>query len=173
MLAGCSSKSEKSDDPQAKATEAPAVSEKQAPPIDPRFLPLEALAEMETVPLETEAPCSELVRASEPALKAIAETRASLAEDKSHTSAPAILSDLSKNLSDAAREAPEDLADDLGRVHSELRAAFLDLAESASLLATALRQGDKGAARQQKARIDNGVANLKTSLQQLTSLCHP
>lgn len=142
--------------------------------IDSTLLPLGALTDLETVPLQAEAPCSQLIEGARPALEQIAAHRKRLALDPDNRTAPQILDSLGAVVVEAAPPPPpSETGEEHKRLARELKAAFADLAESSRLLAAALYDADDASARSQKLRIENGTANLRTTLKRLTQSCAP
>lgn len=159
----------------ASSTPGQTVQAVSKPAIDRELLPLRVLAEVESFALTAQPPCSQHVETAKPALEAITTTERALTADESGENAPELLLALAKSIESAlpaavAEDAPDDEA---WRSASELRAALADLAEGCSLLSKALVAGNRQEAELHKRRIENGVANLRISIEQLTSLCAP
>lgn len=141
-------------------------------PLDPSYLPTDLLAQLETLNLETQPPCSLGVDSLRPLLTSLADSRKSLAAATDKATAVALLSDASAALStQSAGIAQLTETDELRRTRSELIASIGDLAESLQLSSIALSTDDKSAAANNLRRIQNGVQNTRSTIDDLIQQC--
>lgn len=145
-----------------------------ARPLDPSLVPTEALAQLQGIDLDAEPPCSLTIDTLRPALESIASGQQKLAAATDEATAVALLTALSAELrSRLPAVAPRNETDELRRISAELSASLGDLAESLRLAAEALTARDKQAAAANLRRIDNGVANTRSSVEGLIRQCAP
>lgn len=148
------------------------VAETKAPPLDPSFVPSEALEQLEGMALESLPPCSDTIDTLRPALDSTAEFRKKLAEATTEASAVQLLTALSTELSSRLPSiAARSETDELRRISAELSASIGDLAESIKLASDAIAAQDKQASAQVIRRIQNGVANTRSSIERLIEQC--
>lgn len=141
-------------------------------PLDPSFLPTDALAPLHGMNLDSEPPCSLTIDTLRPALKSVAEHQEKLAAATSEATAIRLLNDLSSDLrARLPAIQPRTESDELRRISAELSASLGDLAESLQLASDALGNHDTSAAATTLRRIHNGVANTRSSVEGLIEQC--
>lgn len=172
IFGGCKDTSNETED---KAPVAVIAAEAKAPPatpLDPRWVPTEALAALQGIELNAEAPCSLTIDTLRPALESIADYQKKLASATSEETAIQLLAQLSDDLrARLPTIAARTENDERRRISAELSAALGDLAESLQLASEAIRNHDKSAATTTMRRIYNGIANTRSSVEGLIEQC--
>ncbi|MCP4445939.1 MAG: hypothetical protein GY811_11425 [Myxococcales bacterium] len=155
-------------------TETSVVQEPQSPPepIDRSFVPSEALQQLEGMALQSNPPCSDTIDTLTPALESIASNRARLDQATTAADVVQLLTTLSAELDSRlpSIEARSE-TDELRRISAELTASIGDLAESLKLASDAITAQDRQASGQVLRRIQNGVANARSSIERLIDQC--
>lgn len=155
-------------------TEAAKASSEAAPAeaLDRSYLPMAALAELDQLELDSQPPCSLTIDSLRPGLQGLADARKALDAATDKAMAVTLLSDLSASLAKhgSAIEARNE-TDELRRVSAELGATIGDLAESLQLASNALSADDKPASAANLRRIQNGVANTRSTIDALIHQC--
>ncbi len=161
------------DDAAAKSSEQKGTSKAAEPEaLDRSYLPNAFLSDLETLALDTEAPCSGAIDSLRPVLAELAKTRKALEAAADKATAVALLSDASAALSkQSAAIAPGSETDELRRLRAELLATLGDLADSLQGASNALSAANKPAADENLRRIQNGVQNTRSTIDALVQLC--
>ncbi len=141
-------------------------------PLDPSYVPNDALEQLEGMALESFPPCIDTIATLKPALDSIAAFRKQLAEAATQASVVQLLTALSSELSSRVSSiATRSETDELRRISAELNASIADLAESLKGLSDAITAHDKQASAQASRRIQNGVTNTRSSIERLIDQC--
>jgi hypothetical protein len=140
--------------------------------LDRSYLPNAHLADLETLALDAEPPCSQTIDSLRPILRGLAETRKALEAAKDTATAVTLLSDASSALSkQSASVATDTEMDELRRLRAELLATLGDLADALQKSSIALSAANKPAADENLRRIQNGVQNTRSTIDALVQLC--
>ena len=173
--AGCKNEASVSGQPEASAEQATEPAKKlDKPPrdIDPSYVPSEALAQLEGLALDSTPPCSDTIETLKPALESIAVFRHKLVAATTEAEVVQLLTALSTELSGRLPSiAARSETDELRRISAELTASIGDLAESLKLASDAITAQDRQASSSLTRRIQNGVANTRSSIERLIDQC--
>jgi hypothetical protein len=173
---GCEDKAPAAEQPPqplvAAAAEPSPKSDKPARPLDPSYVPTEALEQLEGLVLESTAPCSETIETLKPALESIARFRQKLVAATTEAEVVQLLTALSTELTQRLPSiAARSETDELRRISAELTASLGDLAESLKLASDAITAQDRQASASMTRRLQNGVANTRSSIERLIEQC--
>jgi len=161
------------DEPASGTTHAvPDTSPLAESPADQSYLPHTALQPLETLLLESQAPCLETIESIRPILASIASYRTKLIAATSNEKAVKLLHALSTELSgEIDNIVSRNETDEMKRISDELSASIGDLAESIKLSGDALSAQNKQASASVLRRIQNGVDNTRSSIERLIEQC--
>jgi len=165
------------DDAAEPATEQAPVVQEEPPaesprPLDPSYVPTDALEQLDGLALESAAPCSDTIETLKPALESIAMFRVKLVAATTEAEVVQLLTALSTELTERLPSiAARSETDELRRISAELTASLGDLAESLKLTSDAITAQDKQASANMTRRIQNGVANTRSSIERLIDQC--
>jgi hypothetical protein len=175
LLAMCScGRSQDEAKPEEASAKTSAAKAAVAEALDRSYLPTAALANLEQLELDSQPPCSLTIESLRPALQSLADSREALETTTDKAAAVTLLSDLSASLAKHASGIENrSETDELKRFSAELRATLGDLAESLQLASIALSADDKPAAAANSRRIQNGVANTRSTIDGLIQQCAP
>tara|TARA_R110002096_G_scaffold143328_3_gene299226 strand:+ start:89247 stop:89834 length:588 start_codon:yes stop_codon:yes gene_type:complete len=155
----------------AAAPEAPQATQ-PARTLDPSYVPNEALEQLEGLTLESTLPCSDTIETLRPALESIASFRLKLVAATTEAEVVQLLTALSTELTQRLPSiATRSETDELRRISAELTASVGDLAESLKLASDAITAQDKQASAAMTRRLQNGVANTRSSIERLIEQC--
>ena len=141
-------------------------------PLDRSYVPIDALEQLEGIALESFPPCSDTIDTLKPVLDSIASNRKKLKEATTEASVVQLLTALSTELTSRLPSiAARSESDELRRISAELSASIGDLAESLKLASDAITAQDKQASAQVIRRLQNGVANTRSSIERLIDQC--
>jgi hypothetical protein len=172
--AGC-----KDDASQPAAEQAPVAPQEVPPteaesprPLDPSYVPIDALEQLDDLALDSAAPCNDTIETLKPALESIAMFRGKLVAATTEAEVVQLLTALSTELTERLPSiAARSETDELRRISAELTASLGDLAESLKLTSDAITAQDKQASANMTRRIQNGVANTRSSIERLIDQC--
>lgn len=170
---GCKDEAPKSEVPAEPATANEAVQPaRPVRPLDPSYVPSEALEQLEGLALESTPPCSDTIETLKPALESIASFRQKLVAATTEAEVVQLLTALSTELTQRLPSiASRSETDELRRISAELTASVGDLAESLKLASDAITAQDKQASAAMTRRLQNGVANTRSSIERLIEQC--
>ncbi len=141
-------------------------------PLDPSYVPIDALEQLDGLALESTPPCSDTIETLKPALESIAMFREKLASATTEAEVVQLLTALSTELTERQPSiASRSETDELRRISAELTASIGDLAESLKLASDAITAQDKQASATTTRRLQNGVANTRSSIERLIDQC--
>ncbi len=176
-LSSCSSG--KSDPPQEPPQAQPAqplieaeVKPATPKPVDANSLPIEALAQLEGLSLQSGAVCTPTIATLRPILAQLAAAKTQLTAVRDKSAAATLLRDLGNSIAQQADAlAPNTGSDELRRISLELIASIRDLSEGLTRVAEAIDADDSQATGSALRRIRNGVSNTRDSIEGFTAQC--
>lgn len=141
-------------------------------PIDPAFVPLDALNELMGISLESSPPCTETLSTMRPLMSTISKSIEALNKAGNLQDTGTILSTLSEQMSLLTKKVPpRSESEELRRTSAEVIATMTDMAESLELLSKATLSKDKPGAGAAMRRLHNGVANARSAIEGLANQC--